>query len=394
MRRRRFILGCGCVSLAMARGVLADDQNWSPPPRLKRPDLASDEGGLWAQMDRAEAKLKTSPFLIRDRALNEYVHGVACKLAQDHCPDIRVYVVRTPWFNASMAPNGMMQVWSGLLIRMANEAQLAAVLGHEMGHYLARHSLDRLQTAQSTASIAQFLGLGLSLATGSPVTGALTQAAAAAGFMTYNRDQEREADRIGLELMARAGYATREASRVWRGLMDEASGDEAAKEREAGKRSPLFASHPAQEERFQTLAELAKQRPGGDSVASEVYRERLAPQRADLLADELRRRRYGESVVLFDRLLQDDPNDGRIHFLKGEAYRLRGGPGDLKRSLEHYRAAAAGHDAPPELYRSFGMAQRRLGDEAESQKAFSRYLELKPDAEDAELIRSYGRSVK
>jgi len=392
MRRRHFILGCGCMGLGTAGGLLAADESWTPPPRLKRPDVASDEGGLWAQMDRAEVKFKTSPFLIRDRALNEYVYGVACKLAGEHCPDVRVYVMHTPWFNASMAPNGMMQVWSGLLIRMANEAQLAAVLGHEMGHYIARHSLERLQAAQSTSAAAQILGFGLTMGTGSLVSGALTQVAAVAGFMSYNRDQERDADRIGLELMARAGYATSEASRVWRGLMDEAKGDDANSD--AAKSSPLFASHPAQEERFQTLAELARQRPGGNTVGSEVYRERLASLRADFLADELRRRRFGESLVLFDRLLKDDPSDGRIHFLKGEAYRLRGKAGDLKRSLENYGAAVAGRDAPPEVYRSLGMAQRRLGHDAESEKAFARYLELKPDAEDSELIRSYARSTK
>src|SRR3954471_7475071 len=104
--------------------------------------------------------------------------------------------------------------------------------------------------------------------------------------------------------------------------MEEAKGDDA--NGDAAKSSPLFASHPAQEERFQTLAELAKQRPGGDIIASEVYRARPAALRAVLLADERRRRRFGESLVLFDRLLKDDPPDGRIHFLKGEAYRLRG----------------------------------------------------------------------
>jgi predicted Zn-dependent protease len=392
MRRRHFILGFVCMTLASA--VWAADESWTPPPRLKRPDLASDEGGLWAQMDRAEAKLKTSPFLIRDPALNDYVYGVACKLAAEHCPDIRVYVVRTPWFNASMAPNGMMQVWSGLLIRMANEAQLAAVLGHEIGHYLARHSLERLQTAQSTSAVAQFLGLGLTMGTGSVASGVLTQLAAVAGFMSYSRDQERDADRIGLELMARAGYASAEASRVWRGLVEEAKGDDAGKEGDLAKSNPLFASHPAQEERLQTLAELARQRPGGNSVGAQPYRERLASERALFLADELRRRRYGESMVLFDRLLQDYPSDARIHFLKGEAYRLRGKPGDLKRSLASYGAALAGEDVPVELYRSLGMAQRRLGQEVESEKAFARYLELKPDAEDAELIRSYLRSAK
>ena len=93
----------------------------------------------------------TEAFLERiathDLKLHAYVEDIACRLGASHCPDIRVHIVRTPWFNASMAPNGMMQVWSGLLLRADNEAQLAAVLGHEIGHYISRHSVERLRDA-------------------------------------------------------------------------------------------------------------------------------------------------------------------------------------------------------------------------------------------------------
>ena len=69
----------------------------------------------------------------------------------------QVHLVRTPLFNASMAPNGMMQVWTGLLLRVDDEAQLAAVLGHEFGHYLARHSTERLRDAKSRSAFGAFL---------------------------------------------------------------------------------------------------------------------------------------------------------------------------------------------------------------------------------------------
>lgn len=64
------------------------------PARLERPDPGSDEGGLWAMLSREEARLKKSRFLVRDEELNRYVAGVACRLAGEHCPDARVYVVR------------------------------------------------------------------------------------------------------------------------------------------------------------------------------------------------------------------------------------------------------------------------------------------------------------
>ena len=104
----------------------------------------TDERGLWMEMEEAERTLKTSDFVIRDSALNAYVaSGVLCRtVGAERCKAARVYIVRTPYFNANMAPNGMMQVWSGLLLRTRNEAQLAAVLGHEFAHFEQRHSLQ------------------------------------------------------------------------------------------------------------------------------------------------------------------------------------------------------------------------------------------------------------
>ena len=152
MRRRRF-LGAGCAACAawLAGAARAQDA-WQMPPRFARPELESDEGGLWAMMDREERRLRRSPFALRDARLQAYVQGIACRLAGEHCPDVRVHLVRTPYFNASMAPNGMMQVWTGLLLRVDNEAQLAAVLGHEIGHYLARHAVETLRDAKSRSA--------------------------------------------------------------------------------------------------------------------------------------------------------------------------------------------------------------------------------------------------
>ena len=131
MKRRRW-LQWGCAHCAALGGLAAAQTAWEVPPRFARPDVASDEGGLWALMDREEARLRRSPFRMREEPLGLYLGDLACRLGAAHCPDIRVYAVRTPYFNASMAPNGMMQVWSGLMLRVENEAQLAAILGHEI----------------------------------------------------------------------------------------------------------------------------------------------------------------------------------------------------------------------------------------------------------------------
>ena len=345
MDRRSFLLGCGTCALPI--GAAADD-----------------EAGLWAYMDRQERELRRSPFLIRDEALNGYVREIACRLAGEHCPSVRVYIVRKAQFNATMAPNGMLQVWSGLLLRMANEAQLAAILGHEIGHYVARHGVQRLREAKSRSAAGQTAGVALAFfgVLGIAVN-SVAQLALGAGGAAYSREHEREADRIGLELMQRAGYAPAEAPRVWSQLVVEED-------------STLFATHPSAAERAELLAAAAV--PGG-RVGADSYRRILAPHRAMLLRDELLRGRYAETLALLSRM----PQDGEVLFFTGEAHRLRDEP---EQALAAYRAA---EDPPPELHRSMGLVLRRLGEHGDAARAFARYLELRPDASDAAMVRAY-----
>jgi predicted Zn-dependent protease len=356
------------------------------PERFKRPALNTDEGSLWAFMDREEQRLKHSAFVIRDKTLHDYVSGVACRLAGDHCADVRVYLVQTPLFNANMAPNGMMQVWSGLLLRMTSEAQLAAVLGHEIGHYLARHSIERLRDAKSKSAAGQFLGVLLARAGG---IGAVSQLALLAGMLAYSRDQEREADRIGLELMARAGYAPIEASRVWEQLLEELKAG--AKERaEYWDESVLFKTHPPAAERQKTLADWAAARGGAAGrTGAEEYRSALAQHRSDFLVDELKRRNFAETRVLLERMQKAFPEDGELPYCLGEAYRLRAQDKDLAEAIAAYRRAESLKGAPAEVYRSMGLVHRQLGEAAQAETAFARYLELKPAAPDSALIRTY-----
>jgi predicted Zn-dependent protease len=383
------MLGCGCMLLGASARHALGQQPYAPPARFARPEAATDEGGLWGYMDREEQRLKRSRFLIRDAELNKYIRDIACSLAGSHCPDLRLYLVRTPYFNASMAPNGMMQVWSGLLLRVTSEAQLAAILGHEIGHYLARHSVERMRDMKSRSAFGQVLGFAMGMAGASPGVDLAAQVAVAAGAFAYSRDHEREADDIGIQLMARAGYAPAEASAVWRQLLEE---------QEAGKGSGttswsggmLFATHPAPEERQKTLAEsAARLAVAGGRIGASEYRQRLAAHRVGFLADEVRRRHFEESLVLLERLHIGQPKAGDIGFYKGEAYRLRGDYGDSARALKEYRAAETMESVPPQLYRSMGLVLRQVGETEDALRAFRRYLELRPDAEDAELVRAY-----
>lgn len=383
MDRRQFTAGCGCCGLLASLSALA----WEPPPRFSRPDITTDEGGLWALMEREEARLKRSRFLIERKELQLYVADIACRLAGDHCPDIRSYLVRSPFFNASMAPNGMLQLWSGLLLRMANEAQLAAIIGHEIGHYLARHSLEQLRDAKSRLAFGQFLGIFLGAAgAGGAAIGMLGQLALIAGMFAYSRENELQADELGLQLMTRAGYAPLEAPRIWQQLVDEYKGDP---ENEATAGSILFATHPAPADRLDRLKSLAQAMPADGNVGSARFAEAIGPVRRDLLQDELKRRRPGETLVLLERLIAERPEDDDLLFFQGEAFRLRNADGDQEKALAAYRRASETPGSPAEVFRSMGLMYRKMGRADAARQSFRVYLQRKPDAEDAALIRTY-----
>lgn len=378
MNRRHFIAaGCACGASFVAQALHAQ-QEWQAPQRFARPEIATDEGGLWAIMDREETRLRRSPFVIRDRALRDYVQGVACRLGGDHCPDIRVHLLRTPLFNASMAPNGMMQVWTGLLLRMANEAQLAAVLGHEIGHYLERHTLERLRDVKSRSAFGQFIGLfGLA--------GAVGQLALLASAFGYTRDQERDADRLGVTLMRKAGYDPGEASKVWANLLAE------IKSRPDGDQelgTPMFATHPGAGERQETLAALAKEVPGG-VTKHDVWQEKIKPFRREWLVEETKRGQHEESITLLTRMITDSPDQADIVATRGEVYRMRANDKDLDVAIADFQAAAAMGGEPPETHRGLAMIHRQRGQTAEARASFQRYIDMAPDAPDAPMIKSY-----
>lgn len=380
MKRRQLLAaGCACCASVIAGrawGQAAPD--YLAPQRFQRPDLSTDEGGLWAMMDREEKALRRSPLVLRDAKLTTYVQDLACRLGAGHCPDIRIFLVRTPQFNASMAPNGMLQIWTGLLLRMENEAQLAAVIGHEIGHYLQRHSVERLRDIKSRAAAGQVLALfGLA--------GAIGQLAVLAGSFAYSRDHEHEADRIGAYLMHRAGYPVAESAAVWSNLLDEARAREGE---EPSQSSPLFATHPVPPERRDNLAQLAKLMPGG-SDGKDRYAEHTAHLLDEWLQDEIKRGQYAESLVLLSRRIAAGSAPDLMRYYRGEVHRLRGMAGDHDLAWNDYQAAAAGAAPPPPAYRGIGLVARQRGQKDEARHAFARYLDLAPDAPDAALIQSY-----
>src|SRR6185436_19150792 len=127
-------------------------------------------------------------------------------------PDLRIYLMRSALFNASMFPTGMMIVNTGLMARVRNEAQYAAVLGHEAGHYYRKHSIERYRSIRTkTAAMAWFsaaANVGAGVNSMSSYGGAdwiyaasLINTAVTMSMFQFTRNQEAEADAYGVSLM-------------------------------------------------------------------------------------------------------------------------------------------------------------------------------------------------
>ncbi len=362
------VLGC----TAMPKSELQPGQ---------RPALETTEAGLWMHMDKMEANLKKSGRVLKDPALDNFLKTLTCRLEPNHCQTIRIYVVDVPYFNATMAPNGMMQVWSGFLLRAENESQVAFVLAHELAHYVQRHSLQRWIDIKNKLNASQILSV-LTSAAGVGYVGTMADLAMLASVLSFSREQEREADDRGSERAAQAGFDVGEAAELWEALRAERAASNKMD-------SWIFLStHPGIDERIASLnansragQALAAGAPGDDGFWFAV-----APHLDEWLGDELTRGEYAESEVLFRRLLKAGRNRGLLHFYLGELYRKRHRDGDMDLAIAEYRLALVEQACPPRAHRSLAQALIRTGQPVEALKSLERYLEANPEAPDRRIV--------
>ena len=353
-----------------------------------KPELDTDEGGLWQAMDRYEKELQKSALLVDDPELSAYLHGLVCKLAPEHCADIRVYVSNNPYFNASMAPNGVMLIWSGLLLRVDNEAQLASVIGHELAHYLQKHSLTQWRRAKSTAATQGVLVAVGNLAGGlGGAIGALFADGLTAGFFSFSREQESEADIYGLQLLDRAGYDTRQAGMVWKTVIEE---DESSLHK--GKKGGWLSSHPLPDNRMEQLSRQAEvvefftdeERATNRDEYYEVLSAHYKPMMERLIKAKL----FGRIRYLLDRHENSSLPRGVYHYFAGEYFRGAGEHADYMKAIAAYEQSIA-NDGPAESYRGAGYAALKLKDSERASVFFKQYLSAAPEASDRAMIEFY-----
>ncbi|MBI2462575.1 MAG: M48 family metalloprotease [Candidatus Rokubacteria bacterium] len=194
--------------------------------------------------------------LVQDPVITGYVERVGQRLAAvSDWREIRYHfkVVDAKEVNAFALPGGYIYIHKGLLEAAANEAELASVLGHEIGHVAAHHPAAQLSLAFGAQLIATAL-LGQNPALWGQMA---AQILGGAGLSAYGRSQELEADALGIRYLARTGYDPQTAVTFLEKLL-------ALGRREPGAIERFFASHPPTAERVARARRLAAQvRPAG-----------------------------------------------------------------------------------------------------------------------------------
>ncbi|WP_448580433.1 M48 family metalloprotease [Thermaurantiacus sp.] len=348
-----------------------------PQPRGK------DEEGLWMLADDEERQLAQSARRLRDPALEAHVKEVLCRaVGPERCGDVRIYVMRMPLFNAAMRPNGAMEVWTGLFFRTASDDELAVVLAHEFAHFEKRHALNAYQRLRKSANSAAWVSiLGVPL---------IPELSLLAGFTSFSRDQEKEADLLSLAYLKQAGWSAEAGTRLWSRLIGEARATAVARGQPPDRllKSGMFDTHPDMRDRAAYLkpAEVeALSDPKLEDVAR--YRAAIRAIMPEILQDQFGRNDFGGTDYILDQLLAIAP-DPDLLLAKGELYRRRGSPRDMELAIPLYRAALAMPGARPEAWRGLGLALVRSGARQEGVCAVRTYLAARPDAPDAALLSS------
>lgn len=247
--RRRFTLGLVPVAAAAALSACAYNETLGRSQTAFVPDaqLAQQAASAWSQT-LSRSRLST------DANLNRRVTSVGQRLVQaagvgGQSWEYRVFVNDSP--NAFVLPGGRVGVNTGLFKVVQNDDQLAAVLGHEIAHTIARHANER---ASQTLLAQGALSLATNAA-GQGVAGRAISAFGGAGaqlgyLLPFSRQHELEADQLGVDYMARAGFRPSQAVALWRGFANQRTTS-----------APQFLStHPSDATRVQRLEDYVRSR--------------------------------------------------------------------------------------------------------------------------------------
>ncbi|MCK7544595.1 M48 family metalloprotease [Marinobacter bryozoorum] len=280
-----------------------------------------------------------------DPELTVYVQEVGNKMAQvSDRPDLpyEFAVLNSSVPNAWALPGGKIAINRGLLVKLDDEAQLASVLGHEIVHAAARHSVQRMQ--QGMLLSAGMAGLGLAL--GDNEWGGLIMGGAAIGsqlaLAQYSQSHELESDRFGIEYMVEAGYDPQAAVELQELFLELSEG------RSSGFLDGLFATHPPSQKRVEENHRLARELGTGGIRNRDRYQRMIAEAKRlqpayDLHDEGLKlagEKNYQAALAKVNQAVKMAPREAAFHATRARLHEAMNNPekaeADFNRAVELY----------------------------------------------------------
>jgi predicted Zn-dependent protease len=323
---------------------------------------------------------------VTDPSVTRYVQQVGNRLAAvaDRPLPYEFVVLNSGELNAWALPGGKIAINRGLLVELQNEAELAAVLGHEIVHAAARHGAQQMEKGQLLQIGAAIATIGASAYGGSELGQVVGQGAAIGAQLLqakYGRDDELESDLYGMKYMKLAGYDLQAAV-----SLQELFVRKYAAGVEQDWMTGLFASHPPSQERVnanrRTMAEQGG--PGGD-LGTERYQAALAGLKRAAPAyakhqQALAAANKGDLATarsLASEAVQLEPREARFHGLLGD---LAMAGKDPRAALAHFQQA---RQLDPGYFKPIaqaGIAQYQLGNQAAAEPLLTQSMQLLPTA--------------
>jgi len=426
-----WLLGLSALSGSPALGGCATN------PVTGQSALMGLSEGEEVAIDRQQAphQFSSDYGAVQDPRLNAYLTEVGSSLAgRSHRPQMpySYRVVNANYVNAYTFPGGSMAATRGILLELDNETELAGLLGHELGHVNSRHAAQQA----GRGLLANVLVAGASVAAaaagyqgGAAIVALGGKIGSSALLASYSRDDEREADALGLEYMTRAQYSPDGMV----GLMNMLT-------RQSGEKpsmlATMFATHPMSDERFATVkreaegryaawrglplqreryldmtAPLRRLRPAiqAEQRGEEQMQRKALPQAQEQLAGALRlapgdytgnvlmakcllaQKRGKDAQVYLDKAKAIYPTEGQALQLSGLNQLALRQPAAALEDLDRYETALPGNPSAAFLK---GLAQEGTQNRPAAAREYQRYLRAVPQGEQAtyasQRLRAWG----
>jgi len=276
MNRREFLYLGSLAAIGFAVGCATN-----PVTGKSQLMLVSEDQEI--QIDRQYSPFQFSADYgtVQDKALNDYIDrtgkNMAARTHRTNMP-YNFRVVNANYVNAYAFPGGSIACTRGILLSLDNEAELAALLGHELGHVNARHTAEQMSKSMLTQTIIGGLAaaMGTQGASYGDIASKLGQIGAGALLASYSRDNERQADSLGMGYMVKSGYSAEGMV----GLMDMLR---SMNQHQPSTIELMFATHPMSDERYQTAVQTAETKYRSANIQP-LYRERYMDHTAGLRA--------------------------------------------------------------------------------------------------------------